>query len=62
MVKSPTVKSNAAIVYSIYGKSGMILSTPMRRDTAQPGHEIIALVPFADCLTAAASIRQVWAP
>lgn len=62
VVKSPTVKSNAAIVYSIYGKSGMILSTPMRRNTAQPGHEIIALVPFADCLTAAASIRQVWAP
>lgn len=61
VVKSPTVKSNAAIVYSVYGKNGMILSTPARRDTSQLGSEIVGLVPFCDCLTAAVSIRQVWA-
>lgn len=61
VVKSPTVKSNAAIVYSVYGKTGMILSTPARRDTSQPGCEIVGLVPFSECLTAAVSIRQVWA-
>ena len=61
VVKSPTVKSDAAIVYAIYGKTGMILSTPARRDTSQPGYEITGLVPFSDCLTAAVSIKQVWA-
>ncbi|MBY0453628.1 MAG: HD domain-containing protein [Burkholderiaceae bacterium] len=61
VVKSPTVKSDAAIVYSIYGKTGMILSTPARRDTSQPGFEIVGLVPFTDCLTAVVSIKQVWA-
>lgn len=61
VVKSPTVKSNAATVYSVYGKTGMILSTPTRRETSQPGCEIVGLVPFADCLNAAVSIRQVWA-
>lgn len=61
VIKSPTVKSDTAIVYAIYGKTGMILSIPMRRDTAQPGYEIIGLVPFSDCLTAAVSIKQIWA-
>ncbi|SEQ96182.1 HD-GYP domain-containing protein [Giesbergeria anulus] len=61
VVKSPTVKSDAAIVYSVYGKTGMILTTPARRDTSQPGCEIVGLVPFSDCQTAVVSIRQVWA-
>lgn len=61
VVKSPTVKSDAAIVYSIYGKTGMILSPPSRRDTAQPGNEITGLVPLSHCQNAAVSIRQVWA-
>lgn len=61
VVKSPTVKSDAAIVYSIYGKAGTILSPPTRRDTSQPGSEIIGLVPLSHCQNAAVSIRQVWA-
>ena len=61
VVKSPTVKSDAAIVYSIYGKTGMILAEPTRRDTSQPGCEIVGLVPLSQCQTAAVSIRQVWA-
>ena len=61
VVKSPTVKPDAAVVYAVYGKTGMILSTPARRDTSQPGCEIVGLVPFADCLTAAVVIKQVWA-
>lgn len=61
VVKSPTVKSDAATVYSVYGKTGMILPTPARRNTSQPGCEIVGLVPFSDCQTAVVSIRQVWA-
>lgn len=60
VVKSPTVKTNAAIVYSIYGKAGMILSEPVHRDTSQPGYEITGLVPFSDCLTAVVSIKKIW--
>ena len=61
VVKSPTVRSDAAIVYSVYGKTGMILSTPTRRDTSLPGYEIVGLVPLSQCQTAAVTIRQVWA-
>lgn len=60
VVKSPTVKADAATVYSVYGKSGMILAAPIRRDTSQPGYEITGLVPFADCHAAAICIRRVW--
>lgn len=61
VVKSPSMKSDTGVVYSVYGKSGMILSTPMRRDTSQPGCEIVGLVPFNECVTAAVAIKQVWA-
>ena len=61
VVKSPTVKSDAAIVYSIYGKAGTILSPPTRRDTSQPGNEIVGLTPLSHYQNAAVSIRQVWA-
>lgn len=61
VVKSPTVKSDSAIVYSIYGKAGMILSPPTRRDTSQPGNEIVGLAPLSHYQNAAVSIRQVWA-
>ena len=60
VVKSPTVKADAATVYSIYGKTGMLLSAPARRETSQPGYEITGLVPFADCHAAAISIKRVW--
>ena len=61
VVKSPTVRSDAAIVYCIYGKTGMILSMPIRRDTSHPGYEIVGLVPLSQCQTAAVTIQQVWA-
>lgn len=34
VIKSPTVKAVGATVFSIYGKSGMILAVPVRRHTS----------------------------
>ncbi|MCK9285670.1 MAG: HD domain-containing protein [Rhodocyclaceae bacterium] len=59
--KKPTVKAEEATVYSIYGKNGMALSEPIRRETAQAGYEIVGLMPYAECRSAAITIKRVWA-
>jgi len=61
VIKSPTVKTGEATVYSIYGKTGMILPVPIRRETAQPGNEITGLVAYADCRAATVTIKRIWA-
>lgn len=61
VIKSPTVKAEGATVYSIYGKSGMVLSEPILRDTTQPGYEITGLLPFTECRSASVMIKRVWA-
>lgn len=61
VIKSPTVKAGEATVYSIYGKTGMILPVPIRRETAQPGNEITGLVAYADCRAATVTIKRIWA-
>lgn len=61
VIKSPTVKAAGATVYSIYGKTGVVLMEPVRRETTHPGYEITGLVPYAECRTAAVMIKRVWA-
>lgn len=61
VIKSPTVKAEGATVFSIYGKSGMVLSEPIQRDTTQPGYEITGLLPFTECRSASVMIKRVWA-
>lgn len=60
IVKSPTANAAHATVYSIYGKTGLVLMTPIRRDTSSPDHTIVRMVPFSECRTAAMMIKQVW--
>lgn len=60
VIKSPTVKAVGATVYSIYGKSGMVLTTPVRRHTSHPGYEITGLVPYAEYRNAVAVFKRVW--
>lgn len=60
VIKSPTVKAEGALVYSIYGKNGMVLAEPVLRETAQPGYEIAALLPYSECRSAAVTIKRVW--
>lgn len=61
VIKSPTVRAEGATVYSIYGKSGMVLSEPILRETTQPGYEITGLLPFTECRSASVMIKRVWA-
>lgn len=60
VIKSPTVRAEGATVYSIYGKSGMVLADPIRRDTTQTGYAIASLVPYAEIRAAAVTIKRVW--
>ena len=60
VIKSPTVKAEGATVYSIYGKSGMVLPEPMRRETTQPGYEITGLLPYSECRSASIMIKRIW--
>jgi hypothetical protein len=60
VVKSPTPRLAGARVYSIYGKSGTVLSVPVLRDTGQPEFEITGTVSFEECRSAALTIKRVW--
>lgn len=60
VIKSPTSKANGAEVFSIYGKSGQVLASPVYRDTSLPEFEITGLVPFSECRSASIMIKQVW--
>lgn len=61
VIKSPTVKAEGAVVYSIYGKTHALLPEPVRRDTSQSPYEIVGLIPFAECRSASITIKRVWA-
>lgn len=60
VIKSPTVKAEGATVFSIYGKSGMVLSDPVQRDTTQPGYEIAGLMPYSEIRSASFTVKRVW--
>lgn len=60
VIKSPSLKADGATVYSIYGKTGMVLATPLRRETSQPGYEITGLLPYAECRSASVTLKRVW--
>lgn len=60
VIKSPSLKADGATVYSIYGKTGMVLPAPLRRETSQPGYEITGLLPFAECRSASVTLKRVW--
>lgn len=61
VIKSPTVKAEGAIVYAIYGKTGMVLPEPVLRETSQLPYEITGLVPYSECRAASIIIKRVWA-
>lgn len=60
VIKSPSSNAAGALAYSIYGKTGMVLSAPVPRDTTLPDFEITGLVPFSECRSASIMIKQVW--
>lgn len=60
VVKSRTIKTSEAVVYSIYDPKGMPLISPLRRETQSPGFEITGMVAFAECRSAAVTIKRLW--
>lgn len=61
VIKSPATKTQGgAQVFSIYGKSGVVMPVPICRDSSLPEYEITGLVPFSECRSASIMIKQVW--
>lgn len=60
VIKHCTHKPADAIVFTVYDQRGMPLLEPIRREAANPNHEIMGMVPFADCRSAAVTIKRVW--
>lgn len=60
VVKSPTARAEGATVYSVYGKSGMVLAQPVIRDTGAPDYAITGMLSFAECRSASITIKRVW--
>ncbi|HEY0844528.1 MAG TPA: HD domain-containing phosphohydrolase [Noviherbaspirillum sp.] len=60
VIKHCTHKPVDAIVYTVYDQRGMPLLEPVRREASHPNHEIMGMVPFAECRSAAVTIKRVW--
>lgn len=60
VVKSPALKAEGATVYSIYGKSGTLLTEPVCRETSHPAYEITGTIDYSECRAASLIIKQVW--
>lgn len=60
VIKHCTHKATEAIVYTVYDQRGMPLLEPVRRDVSNPDCEIMGMVPFTECRSAAVTIKRVW--
>lgn len=60
VIKHCTFKPSDAIAYTVYDQRGMPLMEPVRRETSNPNFEITGMVPFAECRSAAVTIRRLW--
>ncbi|MEO6353334.1 MAG: HD domain-containing phosphohydrolase [Burkholderiaceae bacterium] len=60
VVKCCTHKQSDARVYTVYDQRGMPLLEPVRRNTANPDFEIVSMVPYSNCRSAAVTIKRVW--
>lgn len=60
VVKNRTIKTSGDTVFSVYDKKGVPLLAPIRRETQSPDFEIIGMVAFAECHSAAATIKRLW--
>lgn len=61
VVRSPALKAEEATVFSIYGRNGMVLGAPARRDVTAPEFEIAGTVPLAECRSASIMMKRIWA-
>lgn len=60
VIKNRSAKMTDNVVYSVYDAKGMPLFSPIRRETQLPEFEITGMVPFAECRSAAVTIKRLW--
>jgi len=60
VIKHCTHKPADAVMYTVYDQRGMPLLEPLRREAANPNYEIVSMVPFAECRSAAVTIKRLW--
>lgn len=60
VIKNRTHKSSDAIAYTVYDQRGMPLMESARREAANPNFEIMGMIPFTECRSAAVTIKRVW--
>ena len=60
VIKHCTHKPAEAVVYTVYDQRGMPLLEPIRREAANPNCEIVSMVPFTECRSAAVTIKRLW--
>jgi HD-GYP domain-containing protein (c-di-GMP phosphodiesterase class II) len=60
VIKHCTHKPADAIVYTVYDQRGMPMLEPIRREAANPNYEIMGMVPFTECRSAAVTIKRLW--
>ena len=60
VIKHCTHKPADAVVYTVYDQRGMPLLEPVRREAANPNFEIMGMVPFTECRSAAVTIKRLW--
>lgn len=61
VVRSPALRFEEASVFSIYGRTGMVLAAPVRREVSLPDFEIAGMVPLAECRSASIMMKRIWA-
>lgn len=60
VIKHCTHKPAEAVAYTVYDQRGMPMMESVRREAANPNYEIMGMVPFTDCRSAAVTIKRVW--
>lgn len=60
VIKNRTNKVNDAVVFSVYDPKGMPLLAPIRREAWCADFEIVGMVPFSECRSAAVTIKRLW--
>lgn len=61
VIKHRTYRPAEAIAYTVYDQRGMPLMQSARREAANPNYEILGMIPFTECRSAAVTIKRLWA-
>ncbi|RZI44296.1 HD domain-containing protein [Herbaspirillum sp. HC18] len=60
VIKHCTHKQADVVAYTVYDQRGMPVLEPLRREASNPDYEILSMVPFGECRSAAVTIKRLW--